>query len=124
MQTEDRIFYYVYFLASAIIFSVVLIMSASKNAERRYQQAKQLVEEGEYYLAINILDELGNYSDSASIREELVDSILYDDAKIYYEHGYYEEALALFEDITSYKDSEEYYNNTVQFLKDEGRDDK
>ena len=78
---------------------------------KKYNQAKQCMQDGEYSLALNILEELGNYKDAESLLEEcsqLGEEAKYNSAIALIDTNEYLAAKAIFDQMGEYKDAVAY----------------
>ena len=90
-------------IAAIVIGAMVYLLSRPTEEERNYQQAKEYLEQGEYFNAVSAFQELGDYKDS----EDLLKEALYMRAKAYLEQGDYALAYGEFDALNDYEDSRE-----------------
>ena len=75
---------------------------------RKYEEAKQLLAEGQYEQAMILFDELGDFDDSAQLLIESRDrntQAYYDEACLLQEAGSWEEAAQIFDSLGDFSDS-------------------
>lgn len=89
----------------AIVVGIVFVLPMIQN-NKAYNEAKELIEQGEIDDAIELLEDLGDYKDCADLVEELEDKQdQYDQAKDLLKDGRIEEALVILEELETFRDS-------------------
>jgi hypothetical protein len=73
-----------------------------------YAQAREDIVLGKFFDAKALLAGLGDYRDSAALRDQVKDAEAYNTAQDYYHMTDYKDAQSAFESLKGYKDSEKY----------------
>ena len=86
---------------------VFAYVNSNNKKQKKYELAQAALSNGETEIALQLLDELGNYKDSAEIYSNTYNTYYYSMAVELMNNKDYEQASAIFENIKDYKDSSE-----------------
>ncbi len=104
----------------ALLFGISLLFGGGVNSfEQDYQEALGLLGKGEYQLAMDAFEALGDYSDSSKYYMESYEKLCsqtYDEAVDYMQQEEYEKAAELFTSIKDYSDSADKLSECKEFL--------
>ena len=81
------------------VCSELVYLKKQEEIKSKYDSALVAIENKEYEIAIDLLDELGNYKDSEILKTETLNSYYYSQARNKMAEGNYDQAIELFLNI-------------------------